>query len=101
VETTPAETESVNIHWPCEDDEITRQLEEKIHQIRSSGRNPRLAIIDTVTSLPGALVPYHDLVQKCKQLGVCSFLDGAHGIGMINIDLEKTAPDFFCTNLHK
>lgn len=91
----------VDIKWPCEDDELITKFEETVKAIRESGRNPRLAIIDTISSLPGMRLPYEELVRKCTELDVLSFIDGAHGIGQIKIDLTATQPSFFTSNLHK
>ena len=101
VESTDAETEDVGLHWPAEDDEVVATFETKVKQVRSSGRRVRLAIIDTISSMPGLSIPYQKLVQKCKELGVLSLLDGAQGIGQIPLDIGSLEPDFFLSNLHK
>ncbi|KAJ7158008.1 PLP-dependent transferase [Mycena crocata] len=73
--------------------------------LRSLSRFPGqkvVAIIDSVTSVPGALMPWKALVQVCKEEGVYSVIDGAHSIGQeMNINLGKADPDFYVTNCHK
>ena len=101
VESTPAETESVAATWPVEDDDLVDSFETKIKEIQASGRKVRLALFDTISSMPALRVPFERLVQKCKDLGVLSFLDGAQGIGQIELDVGGLEPDFFCTNIHK
>ena len=101
VETTPAETEDFGLTWPLEDDEVVSGFETKVKEIQASGRRVRMAIYDTISSMPGIRVPFEKLTQKCKELGVLSFVDGAQGIGQISIDLSQIQPDFFLTNIHK
>ncbi|KAJ6617178.1 pyridoxal phosphate-dependent transferase [Mycena sp. CBHHK59/15] len=73
--------------------------------LRSIPRYPGrkvVALIDSITSVPGALMPWQALVQICKQEGVYSVIDGAHSIGQeMNINLGKADPDFWVSNCHK
>lgn len=46
-------------------------------------------------------MPWERLVEQCSQMEILSFLDGAHGVGHIELDLHKYQPDFFVSNLHK
>lgn len=40
-------------------------------------------------------MPVDKLVALCKQEGVLSFIDGAHAMGQIPIDLKTLKPDFY------
>ena len=91
----------VNIKWPCEDDELIAAFEKTVQDVRATGKNPRLAIFETVSSMPGVRLPFKELTKKSKELGILSFVDGAQGIGQIEIDLGALKPDFFTSNLHK
>ncbi|MCJ1245774.1 hypothetical protein MMC30_002978 [Trapelia coarctata] len=104
VETTKVEKEMVEAHWPIDDTELVKRFEATVRKINEEGngkRRVRLAIFDTIVSMPGVRVPFEQLAAKCKQLGVLSMTDGAHGIGHIPLDLGKLQPDFFVSNLHK
>jgi len=69
--------------------------------VESKGGKVRIAVFDTVVSAPGVRMPFERLTQKCKELGVMSCIDGAHGVGHLNIDLGALDPDFFVSNCHK
>lgn len=57
---------------------------------------------DTVLTFPGARMPWEALVQACKELNVLSLIDGAHGIGHIDLGhLGEVGPDFFVSNCYK
>ncbi|EPS93523.1 hypothetical protein FOMPIDRAFT_1170445 [Fomitopsis schrenkii] len=68
-------------------------------------RNPRgnkiVAVIDSISSNPGMVLPWKELVQICKEEGVWSLIDGAHSVGQEHLDLSAAKPDFFISNCHK
>ncbi|CAK5270894.1 unnamed protein product [Mycena citricolor] len=73
--------------------------------LRAIPRHPGqtvVALIDAIISVPGALLPWQELVKVCKEEGVYSVIDAAHAIGQEpNIDLAKADPDFWVSNCHK
>ncbi len=65
------------------------------------GERVRLAIVDTIISMPGIRVPFERLVPALQAEGALVLVDGAHGAGQVDIDLAALRPDFLVTNLHK
>ncbi|KAI0520753.1 aminotransferase family protein-like protein [Xylaria bambusicola] len=61
----------------------------------------RMAIVDTIASLPGVRIPFEDLVPALQAEGALVLVDGAHGIGHVDIDLASLNPDFLVTSLNK
>jgi hercynylcysteine S-oxide lyase len=103
-ETTPAESRKINYSYPVSDAFLVNQLRATINNVRKEGKVPRIAIFDTIVSMPGVRMPYERLLQVCQEEGVLSFVDAAHAVGMLNakaLDLGKLKPDFFVSNLHK
>lgn len=101
-ESTDVEGEKIELQYPVPDDVVIKRFEEKLQSIKSEGRVARVAIFDTISSLPGVRMPWERLVRCCKVNGVLSLVDGAHGIGHISLQhLEKVDPDFFVSNCHK
>lgn len=83
--------------YPWEDAEILEKFNLSI-----SNEGPiKLALFDAVTLMPGVRLPFEDLTKICRENGIISLIDGAHSIGLIDLNLGETAPDFFVTNLHK
>ena len=60
-----------------------------------------LAMIDTVTSPTGLLMPFEKLVRDLEDKGVKVLVDAAHGIGMIPLNLDKMGASFTTSNCHK
>lgn len=99
-ESTPAVGVKIPIRLPVADDVIVDTFREAIRREQESGV-VRVAIFDTIVSAPGARLPFERLVEVCKELGVLSLIDGAHGIGHLHLDLGKLDADFFVSNCHK
>ena len=100
-ETTPLRARKVLYEFPISHDEMVRRFVEVVKKAKSDGLNVRLAIFDTIVSQPGVRMPFERLVEVCREEGVLSCIDGAHGIGHIPLDLGELDPDFFVSNCHK
>ncbi|KAL8711880.1 MAG: hypothetical protein Q9220_003824 [cf. Caloplaca sp. 1 TL-2023] len=100
-ETTPVDMAKIAVTYPIDDAKLIAAFRDKLKQLRKEGRNVKVALFDTVSSLPGVKVPWDNLVKICKDEGVLSLVDGAHGVGHIDLQLGKVQPDFFVSNLHK
>lgn len=101
-ETTEAESLSVEVHYPCKDERVIDAFKSAIKDVnKQPGKKVHLAIFDTITSLPGVRVPWEELCKICREEGVLSLVDGAHGIGNIKLNLKGVDPDFFVSNCHK
>lgn len=101
-ETTPLTTHCIELRYPIEDEEIGRQFEDAVRLVRAQGRTVKLAIFDTVSTFPGVRFPWEPLVKICRALRILSFVDGAHGLGHIDLThLGAAKPDFFISNCYK
>lgn len=101
-ETTPLGTHCIDLKYPIEDEEIVKQFEEAVQLLKSQHNTVRLAIFDAVSTFPGVRFPWEPLVKICRNHGVLSFIDGAHGIGHIDLShLGAIRPDFMISNCYK
>ncbi|KAJ6554374.1 pyridoxal phosphate-dependent transferase [Mycena capillaripes] len=90
------------IQWPTSHAAIVAGYRAHLQSIPRQAGQKVVAIIDSITSVPGALMPWQALGQVCKEAGVYSVIDGAHSIGQeMNINLGKADPDFWVSNCHK
>jgi selenocysteine lyase/cysteine desulfurase len=100
-ETTPAEAVKVKYIYPVSDKWLVDEFKRVVKAEQNKGLKVRIAIFDTVVSLPGLRMPFEALTAACRELGVMSCVDGAHGVGHVELDLAKLDPDFFVSNCHK
>jgi selenocysteine lyase/cysteine desulfurase len=91
----------IHLQYPIEDLDYLELFRKAIKASRAAGKNPRIAIFDTVSAVPGVRVPFEGLTEICREEGVLSLIDGAHGIGHIHLDVTSGDPDFLATNCHK
>ena len=54
----------------------------------NSGR-VALAVLDHVTSMPSMVLPIKRLVALCHSFGVPVFVDGAHAVGNVEVDVQN------------
>lgn len=98
VESTPVQTVELDFTMPILDDDLTERFRAVL---KEHGSSVKFAVFDTIVSIPGIKMPYEMLTQICRENGVLSLVDGAHGIGHIPLDLTSFQPDFLITNCHK
>ena len=86
---------------PLSDDEICSNFERFLGTIEKDGKKARVAIFDTITSLPAVRMPFERLTKICRTNEILSCIDGAHGVGQLPLNLAELDPDFFVSNCHK
>ncbi|KAI1206083.1 PLP-dependent transferase [Annulohypoxylon truncatum] len=91
----------VRLTYPLEDEEVIAALKDAIEASTKSGKRARLCLFDTISSLPSVRLPFEQITKICRETGILSLIDGAQGVGMIDIDLKGLDPDFFVSNCHK
>lgn len=100
-EMTPLEYVKIDCDITISDDHVCNALETEIEKLREEGKSPRMAVFDTISSLPAIRLPFERLTQLCRRHNILSSIDGAHGIGQLDVDLLELDADFFMSNLHK
>ncbi|TWU19011.1 aminotransferase class V-fold PLP-dependent enzyme [Allorhodopirellula heiligendammensis] len=76
-------------------DAVMDAVERELH-----GRT-RLLLIDHVTSPTGVVFPIAPVIELAHQRGVRVLVDGAHGPGMVPLNLNTLDADYYTANHHK
>ncbi|KAH0782218.1 hypothetical protein KY290_001816 [Solanum tuberosum] len=93
----------VHLPFPLRsEEEIVAEFRKALAKGKANGKKVRLAIIDHITSMPCVVIPVRDLVKICREEGVERvFVDAAHAIGSVPVDVKEIGADFYVSNLHK
>lgn len=61
----------------------------------------RLLVIDHVASITGVVFPVAEIAAEARARGIPVLVDGAHGPGMLDLDLPALGVDWYVGNGHK
>lgn len=98
----PVKPQQVILTHPAHEDEVVDAFMAAVDQTRQGGQTARLAMFDTVLTWPGLGFPWERLVRVCRELGILSLVDAAHGVGHIDMSIVASVqPDFLVSNCYK
>jgi isopenicillin-N epimerase len=61
----------------------------------------RLVILDHIVSPTAQLIPIETLIPIARAAGAAVFVDGAHALGQLPLDIEALGADWYASNAHK
>ncbi len=61
----------------------------------------RLLVIDHATSKTALVLPVEEIVAEARDRGIAVLIDGAHGPGMLPLEIERLGADYYAANAHK
>ncbi|XP_072018992.1 uncharacterized protein [Amphiura filiformis] len=64
-------------------------------------KGTKLAVFDHIPSNTPFIQPLQELIHICHERGVPVLVDGAHGLGILPLNLHELDVDYYTTNCHK
>jgi cysteine desulfurase / selenocysteine lyase len=64
-------------------------------------KKTRVIAVPHIPCTQGQVLPAKQICQLAKEKGIYSFIDGAHGPGMLTLDLHDMGCDFYASCCHK
>ena len=61
----------------------------------------RLVLLDHIVSPTAQLIPIEALIPIARAAGARVFIDGAHALGQLPLDIDSLGVDWYATNAHK
>jgi isopenicillin-N epimerase len=92
---TGAEPLVVRIPLPTDAASIAQRV------LDAAGPQVRFALLDHITSPTALVFPVQQLAAELRRRGIPVFVDGAHAVGQIPLDIAAIGADWYVTNLHK
>jgi len=86
--------QKITLSFPTQPEDIVSLFRRHIEGLQRKPGATVMAIIDGIISVPGARIPWEELVKICRDNGVYSLVDGAHLIGQVPVDVQRADPDF-------
>jgi selenocysteine lyase/cysteine desulfurase len=85
------------------DDEVVSLVRSYLRKLKRSGELSRvkLAVFDMVCSNSALVLPVQRLCELCTEMGVDTFVDGAHTLGSHPLDVSALGCCYFTANAHK
>lgn len=95
-EATGAELVRASIELPVE------SADQVVHDIWAHVTDrTRVLCVDHITSPTALILPIRELIGRARRSGIYSVIDGAHGPGQLDLDLDALKPDVYVGNCHK
>jgi isopenicillin-N epimerase len=92
---TGAQLVIVQIPFPLKKEEISKKI------IEALSSTTRLVVVDHITSGTAIIMPIEEIIKECRIRKIPLFIDGAHSVGQIPLNLNELNPDFYVSNCHK
>ena len=61
----------------------------------------RIVFISHISSPTAIIFPIREIIERSREKGIITIIDGAHAPGQIPLNLNELDPDFYCGSLHK
>ena len=67
----------------------------------SVSERTRAVLVSHITSETALVLPVAEIAARARDLGLTTIVDGAHGPGHVDVDLDTLGADFYAGNCHK
>ena len=83
------------------EDDFVKVFADAVDKYQSEGKSVRLIVLSHITYKTGTRLPAKLICELAAENGIMTLIDGAHTIGMIDLDFQDIGCDFYAGSGHK
>lgn len=84
---------SIHLSLPMTHHSIVVMFQQHLSSLPRHDGQRIVAVIDSIISQPGVVLPWEEMVAVCKEQSVFSLVDAAQCLGQVKVDLNAIQPD--------
>ncbi|KAI8896156.1 pyridoxal phosphate-dependent transferase [Globomyces pollinis-pini] len=93
---------TIPTRYPLSIESLLEDFDDFLRNVKlNSQLKIKVMCFEHITSPSAIVLPIKELIEICREHQILSLIDGAHGIGQLDLELDLLKPDFYVSNLHK
>ncbi len=91
-------TRNIKVSYTAYDEDYFPELTDFENLLK---QKPQVAVFTACSNVTGNIMPFKEMVDRCREYGVISILDASQLMGSYPLDLQDVKADVVCSSGHK